>query len=88
MEYWWGVSNPGVEVSAMDKANLQGMIYYIKHFKRIGRMCTYTDVELSKFCTIYHQRDVEEVHKYLKVVPNFNPRDCPKTLKTMKDYIR
>ena len=33
-----GVSNTGVEVSAIDEENLQGMIYYIKYFKRNG--CT------------------------------------------------
>ena len=47
-----GVSNPGVAVSAISEANLQGMIYYIKHFKRIGRTCTHADVELSKFSAI------------------------------------
>ena len=32
-----GVSRTRVEVSAMDEANLEVMIYYIKHFKRIVR---------------------------------------------------
>ena len=31
-----GVSNPEVAVSEMAEENLQGMNYYIKHFKRIG----------------------------------------------------
>ena len=42
-----GVFNPGVAVSEMDEANLQGMIYYINHFKRIGHTCTHADVDLS-----------------------------------------
>ena len=41
------VYNPGVAVSAIAEANLQGMIYFIKHFKSIGPTCTQVDVELS-----------------------------------------
>ena len=51
-----GVSNPGVAVSAMAEANLQRVIYYIKHFKRIWRTCTHADVELSKVRAMYHHR--------------------------------
>ena len=47
-----GVYNPGVAVSDMAEANLQGMIYYIKHFKSIGRTCTHADFELSKVGTM------------------------------------
>ena len=83
-----GVSNPGVVVSAMAGANIKGMIYYIKHFKRIGRTCTHIDVELSKVRAMYHQRDMEEVQNYPKVVPTANPRDWPKTLKILEEYIR
>ena len=36
-----GVSNHGVSVSVMAEANLEGMISYNKHFKRIGCTCTY-----------------------------------------------
>ena len=36
-----GVSNTGVAVSEMSEGKLQGMIYYIKHFKRIGCTCTH-----------------------------------------------
>ena len=32
----------------MAKANLQGMIYYIKQFKMIGRTCTHANIELDK----------------------------------------
>ena len=75
-----GVSNPGVAVSAMAEANLQGMVYYFKHFKRIGRTCTHADAELSKVRAIYHQQDMEESHKDPKVVPTVDQRYWPKTL--------
>ena len=39
-----GVSNPGVSVSAIAKENLQGIIYYIKHFETIGRTCMHAYV--------------------------------------------
>ena len=52
------MSNPGVVVSAMDEENLQGMIYYIKHFKSIGSTSTHVDVELSKVRAMYHQWDM------------------------------
>ena len=81
-------SNHGVVVSAMDKDNLQGMIYYIKHFKRIGHMCTHTDVEISKFHAMYHHMEMEESHKYPEIVSTVGPRDWPKTLETVEEYIR
>ena len=31
-----GLFNPGVAISAMAEANLQGMIYYINHFRGLG----------------------------------------------------
>ena len=78
--------NTGVSVSVMAEANLKGMIYYIKHFKRIKHMCRHTNVELSKVPEMYHQRDMEESHKDPELVPTFNPRNCPKTLETVEEY--
>ena len=53
------VYNPWFEVSEMAEANLQGMIYFIKNFKRVGRICTHANVDLAKVRTIYHQRHME-----------------------------
>ena len=80
-----GVSNPGVALSKMSEANLQGMIYYIKHFKRTGRTCTHADVELFRFCAMYHQRNMKESHKDPEVLPTVNIMNWPKTLKTLED---
>ena len=83
-----GVYNPGVVVSAMDEANLQGMIYYIKHFKRIWRTCTHADVELDKVNGMYHHGDTEEDHNYTEVVPTVDRKDWTNTLETVEGYIR
>ena len=83
-----GVSNPWVAVSVMAEVNLQGMIYYIKHFKRTEGIYTHRDVELSKARAMYHQRDKEESHKDPGLVPTINTRDWPKTLETVEDYTR
>ena len=72
----------------MAEANLQGMIYYINHFKRIVRTCTHADVELSKVRMMYHQRYMGEAHKKPEVVPTVDPSYCPKTLETVEEYIR
>ena len=82
------VSNNLVAVPAMAEVNLQGMIYYIKQFKRIWRTCTHVDLDLSKVRDIYHQRDMEEYHKNPEVVPTVNPREWPKTLETLEEYTR
>ena len=82
------MSNPGVAVSAMDEANLQGIIYYIKNFKRIGLTCTRTYVEFSKVRAIFHQQDMEESYKEPEVVPTVDTRDWPKTLEKVEEYIR
>ena len=80
--------NPGVSVSAMTEVNLQGMIFYIKHIKRIGHTCTHIDVDLFEVRAMYCQQDMEEVHKDPEVLPNSNPRDWPKTLDTVEEYSR
>ena len=69
------VSDPGVAVSEISEANLQGTIYYIKHFKRIGRTCTHADIELYKVRVMYHHRDMEEANKDPEVIPTVDPRD-------------
>ena len=81
------VSNPVVAVSEMVEANVHGIIYYIKHFKRIGRTCTHADVDLSKVRDMHHQWDMEEFHKDPIVVPTVDPREWPKTLETVEKYI-
>ena len=77
--------NTEVAVSAMAEANLQGIINYIKYFKRIGRTCTHADVDHGKVCAMYHQQDMEEAHKYPEVVPIVNTKDWPKTLETAEE---
>ena len=51
-----GVSNTGVVFLAMAEENLQGMICYIKNFKRIGSTCTHANVEITKVGAMYNQR--------------------------------
>ena len=82
------VSNPGVAVSLMAEANLQRVIYYTKHFKRIRHTCKHAYVELFKVWSMYHQREMEESHKDPEVVPAVDPRDWPKTLEMVEEYIR
>ena len=64
------------------------MIYYINHFKSIGRTCTHAGVKLANFQDIYHQQDMEEAHKDPEVVPIFDPKYWPKTLETVEEYSR
>ena len=47
-----------------------------------------SDVDLSKFRAMYHQRYMVEAHKDPEVLPTVNPKDWPKTLETVEDYIR
>ena len=58
-----GVSNTGVAVSAMSKANTQGVIYDIKIFKKIWSICMHADVEITKVRKMYHHWDMEEAHE-------------------------
>ena len=83
-----GLSDHGVAVSAMAESNLQGIIYHINHFKIIGSTLTHIHVEFSKVHTMYHQRDMEEDHKDPELVPTVDPRDWPKTMEIMEEYIR
>ena len=83
-----GVSNTEVAVSEMDKENLQEMIDYIKIFKRIRHTCTHADFDIAKVRAIYHQWDIEKAHQDPEVVPNIDPKDWPKTLEPVEEYIR
>ena len=83
-----GVSNPGVVVSAMSEANLQGMIYHNKVIKRIGSTCTHANVELAKVREMYNQQDMDEAQRDPEVVPTVNPKYWPNTLETVEEYIR
>ena len=74
------VYNPWFEVSEMAEANLQGMIYFIKNFKRVGRICTHANVDLAKVRTIYHQRHMEYSHKEPQGVPTIDTKGRTNTL--------
>ena len=74
------VSNPEVAVSEMVEANVHGIIYYIKHFKKIGRTCTHADVDLSKVRDMHHQWDMEEFHKDPIVVPTVDSKGMAQDL--------
>ena len=81
------VSNTGVAVSEMSEDNIQGMIYYIKHFKSIGYTCMHANVELSKVRPMYHQLHTEEANKNPEVVPTMDPKYWPKTLEQWKSTL-
>ena len=80
-----GVSNTGVVFLAMAEENLQGMICYIKNFKRIGSTCMHFDVELTNVRAMCHHQEMEEDHKYPEVVPTFEPKEWTKTLETVEE---
>ena len=48
----------------------------------------HADVDISKVRTINHQQEMEESHKNPEVVPTIAPKDYPKTLEMMEEYIR
>ena len=71
-------------MSEMAGANLKGMIYYIKNFKRTGRTFTHANVDLTKVHAMYHQRDMEEDHMGPEVLSIVDPKDWPNTLETLE----
>ena len=64
------------------------MIYYIKQFNRIGCTCIHANADPDKFRAMYHQWDMEESQNDPEVVPTVNPKDLPKTLEMVEEYIR
>ena len=81
------VSNPGVVISEMAEANLQGMIYYIKHFKKTGSTYTHADVDITKVCAMYHHKDMEESQNEPEVVLSVNTKECLKNLEIGEEHI-
>ena len=58
----------------MAESILQELIYYIKHFKRIGHTYTHDNVELAKVRAIYCQRHMKKAHKDPEVVHTADPK--------------
>ena len=83
-----GVPNNGVAVSETTEADLQVMIYYIKHFNSIGRTFIHSDIDLDKVNAMYHHQYMEEAQKDPELVPTFDPKYWPNTLETVEEYIR
>ena len=48
----------------------------------------HANIDLSKVLAMYHHQDMEVPHKDPEGGPTFYPRDWPKTLKMLKEYIR
>ena len=48
----------------------------------------HANVDLTKIRAIYHQLNMEEAHKDPEVVPTVDPKDWPKTLETVEEYIK
>ena len=76
-----GVSaNNGAAVLVMAATNLQEMLYFINHPKRVGRILNYDYVALIKVCKLYCQHEMEEAHKNPDFVPAIDPKYRPSNL--------
>lgn len=82
-----GGGGAGVKVSAQAEENLQGMVYLIRHHKRVCRTVDFADVTLDKVLKLERQREFEAAHTNPSSEPTIDSKDWPKTMELVVEWI-
>lgn len=81
------VPNPGVNVAMRAEISLKLMAYYLRHAVRVQRTVTAPDITLERIRSLRGLRDTEEAHEDPTEMPTINPKNWPKTMKAIEDYL-
>ena len=82
------VPNPGIAVPESAEFNLQLAVYFLRHKRRVSRPVLIGDVTLPSIRALRTIRDAEAKHQNPTVVPKIDPKDWPKTIEGIQDYLR
>lgn len=82
------VPNPGIQVNARAENNLKLLAFYLRHQARTSRNTTPALITLERIRSIRELRDYESTWKASDEVPTINPKDWPKTMEAVHEYLR
>ena len=82
------IPNPGLAVSESAEFNLQLAVYFLRHQQRVSRPVPIGGVTLNAVRALRVTREAEEKHKNPTVLPKIDPKDWPKTIDGIQDYLR
>ena len=82
------IPNPGLAVSESAEFNLQLAVYFLRHQQRVSRPVPIGSVTLNAVRALRVTREAEEKHKNPTVLPKIDPKDWPKTIDGIQDYLR
>ena len=82
------VPNPGIAVPESAEFNLQLAVYFLRHKRQVSRPVLIGDVTLPTIRALRTTRDAEAKHQNPTVVPKIDPKDWPKTIEGIQDYLR
>ncbi len=72
----------------MAKANLKRMIYQLRHVACCSWPITCANVTLVSVCKLAMQAEMEESYKDPVMIPVIEPKNWPKTFKTIDEYFQ
>ena len=82
------VPNPDIAVPESAEFNLQLAVYFLRRKQRVSRPVLIGDVTLQSIRALRTIKDAEAKHQNPTVVPKIDPKDWPKTIEGIQDYLR
>ncbi|KAI2512366.1 hypothetical protein MHU86_2028 [Fragilaria crotonensis] len=82
------VQNPGVQVNLRAELNLKLLSFYLRHQVRVSRTVAVASVTLDNIRSIRELREFESTYKNPDDLPTINPKDWPKTMEAIDEYLR
>ena len=82
------VPNPGIQVNARAENNLKLTAFYLCHQVRTSHVVTPVSITLENIRSIRELCDYESTWKASDEVPTINPKDWPKSMESIYEYLR
>ena len=82
------IPNPGEQVSLRAENNLKLASYYLKHQERVSRTPAAADITLANVRKLRELRQFEQSYETTDDSIVINPRDWPKTIEGIQEYLR
>ncbi|KAI2509583.1 hypothetical protein MHU86_4844 [Fragilaria crotonensis] len=80
---------PGVQVNMRAEGHLKLLAFYLRHQERVSRAVQAPDITLPVIRTVRELREFESTYKHpTGDLPTINPKDWPKTMESIEEYLR
>ena len=82
------IPNPGVQVNLRAAMNLKLLSFHLRHQVRVSGTVAVASVTLETIRTIRELREFESTYNNPNELPVINPKDWPKTMEAIDEYLR